>query len=424
MRKVLTDLQKKIKTLVVSVSLLIGGALSLVAGKAYVLAPFIVFIVSVSAIFERYKSSINRDDLMVVLSLLIYFLVGLLDTLYHGQDWSNMDLFVRYVVAAWLLYYLARYNFDDGYLWYGYALGAILVGAYAVYAKFYLGMYRVETSELNSIHFGNLSMMLGVFCLAGVFWANCQRHKKSLLLLMLFASGLAMTASLLSGTRSGWVGLPLVLFALYSFFSDHFPKRYVVSGFFGGLALLLLIIFIPQTHVIDRVAAAVSDVKNYLQGNSSTSVGLRFEMWKSGYLAFIEKPVLGWGEEDFYAFQKGAVDKNSLNPLILNFNHLHNQYIEELAKRGLIGFLAFLVLLAIPLRLFLKRMRSKDDRVRALAAAGVMAVICMADFCLTQAMLRINSGVMFFIFNLVFIWSLMRSRERFLMQENLRWGDG
>jgi hypothetical protein len=38
----------------------------------------------------------------------------------------------------------------------------------------------------------------------------------------------------------------------------------------------------------------------------------------------------------------------------------------------------------------------------------------MIDFCFTQAMLRITSGVMVFIYFIVFFWAVMRSEERSL----------
>jgi len=201
------------------------------------------------------------------------------------------------------------------------------------------------------------------------------------------------------------------LFALYKIFSDHFPKKKVRAAFIGLILTLITAVAMPQTGVQSRLYAIQSNIESYMAGHTRTSVGLRFEMWRSGWYAFAEKPVLGWGEEAFYELQPKIVEEHNLDKAILRFNHLHNQYVEELAKRGLVGLVAFLIFLAIPFKLFYSRITSPHDEVRALAAAGVVGVICMIDFCLTQAMLRINSGVMFYTFSLVFIWVCMRFVE-------------
>lgn len=400
-----------IKMYAVHVGLFMMGAFALVFDNGYAVGPLWLMLLSFTAYWDISKSSIERSDVIFISALLLYFTVGLFDTLVHGQELSNLDLFSRYLLAGWLAFYLSRFKLNSTYLWYGYAAGAIYAGGYAIYASLFLSMKRVEGAGLNAIHFGNLSMMLAVLCLAGILWANQQRYRKSMIALMLFAAFMGVVASLLSGTRSGWIGFPFVIVALYIFYADHFPKNYVRTGLLVALGLLLMVVMMPQTNVLNRVKAAASDIQNYIDGNAKTSVGLRFEMWRTGYHAFLEKPIIGFGEEAFYEYQKRVVEEHGIHKNVLTFNHLHNQYVEELAKRGLLGFIALLLLFFIPLKMFSKRLRSSDE-VRALAAAGFVVVICMVDFCLTQAMLRITSGATFFAFNLVVIWAVMRSSER------------
>lgn len=395
----------------VHIGLFMMGAVALMMDNGYSVGPVLLLFLSFTAYWDVNKSCIERSDMIFMSSLLLYFSVGVLDTLVHGQAISNLDLFFRYLLAAWLVFYLARFSLNSAYLWFGYAVGAIYAGGYALYANIFLNMARVDGAGLNAIHFGNLSMMLAVLCLTGIFWANKQYYRKATIALMLFAALMGIIASLLSGTRSGWIGFPFVIAALYVFYADHFPKVYVRVGFLIASVLLLAVVLTPQTNVLNRVKAAVSDVQRYVDGNANTSVGLRFEMWRSGYHAFLEKPIIGFGEEAFYEYQKRVVEEHGIHKNVLRFNHLHNQYVEELAKRGLLGFIALLLLFAIPLKLFSKRLRSNDE-VRALAAAGFVMVICMVDFCLTQAMLRITSGATFFVFNLIAIWAVMRSCER------------
>lgn len=394
-----------------SILFFIFGAFSLLVYGIYSIIPALIFLMSIFLFWIKADRKLDRDDGLFLGSLLIYFAAGVFDTIFHGQNISNLDNFSRYLIAAAVLAYLSRFKMNVSALWLGFATGGLLVGLWAIYQKLYIGIHRVETEDLNSIHFGNLSMLIAVFCMAGIFWANVQKNRVLCLALMISAALMAILASLFSGTRSGWVGFPFVLFALYKIFSDHFPKKKVRAVFIGMILVLVTVVALPQTGVQQRLHAIQGNIEDYISGHTRTSVGLRFEMWRSGWYAFTEKPILGWGEAAFYEVQPKIVEEHKLDVGVIRFNHLHNQYIEELAKRGLVGFVAFLIFLAIPFKLFYSRVDSEYDEVRALAAAGVVGVVCMIDFCLTQAMMRINSGVMFFTFSLVFIWICLRSVE-------------
>lgn len=58
------------------------------------------------------------------------------------------------------------------------ALGAICACIFAIYQKLGLGLPR-PNGHTNAIQFGNLSMLLGVFCLAGLGWASTLKNTKS-----------------------------------------------------------------------------------------------------------------------------------------------------------------------------------------------------------------------------------------------------
>lgn len=292
----------------------------------------------------------------------------------------------------------------------GYGVGAIGASVWAVYAKFVLDMPRVRTDSLDPINFGNISLLMGLISLTSVFWA-LEKKNKPLAAVMLLAFFCGMSASLLSGSRSGWVALPIALFALYKVYEDILRNKVKKAALVVVVAFIAVFAVMPDTGVQHRIGLIYSDIENYMQGHSTTSIGLRFEMWRSAYEAIIQKPVFGWGEAGFYAFQAEVVEELKLNPRILEFKHLHNQYIEELSKRGIIGLAALLLLFVVPFKLFLKKAQQGDQRVKPLAAAGMVVIISMADFCLTQGMLRVTSAVMFFVFTLVFIWCCIRSIE-------------
>src|SRR5690606_3380967 len=87
------------------------------------------------------------------------------------------------------------------------------------------------------IQFGDVGLMMGVFCAAGLFWASMQpRHTRRwqlALLLGVFAGG---AISIISGSRGGWIALPLV-FAL--FLAAFLSRRNLART--AGLLLVLCV---------------------------------------------------------------------------------------------------------------------------------------------------------------------------------------
>ena len=53
------------------------------------------------------------------------------------------------------------------------------------------------------------------------------------------------------------------------------------------------------------------------------------------------------------------------------FTHAHNQYLDDLSKRGIVGLLALLAVLFIPLRTFMKKLNTTNDEVKLIATLGV-----------------------------------------------------
>ena len=118
-----------------------------------------------------------------------------------------------------------------------------------------------------------------------------------------------------------------------------------------------------------------------------------------------------WGEQAFFEFQERLVEDAGLQPKIINYNHIHNQFIQELAVRGVVGWCTLMALLVVPFWLFKRKASSQSHRVNTLAVAGMLCIISMSIFCLTQSMLRINSAIIVFLFSLVFLWGSIRSAE-------------
>src|SRR5699024_2829187 len=100
------------------------------------------------------------------------------------------------------------------WLWLGLGIGAIAACIWSGYQKFFLDIQRAG-GYTNAIQYGNLAMLMGVWCVAGLGWAHTQTHCRRWQLLLVVGALCGVLASLLSGSRGGWIGLPVVLWVLY-----------------------------------------------------------------------------------------------------------------------------------------------------------------------------------------------------------------
>lgn len=161
--------------------------------------------------------------------------------------------------------------------------------------------------------------------------------------------------------------------------------------FFVGVSV---VVSIPQTGVLERVKIAQSDIENYISGeNKDTSLGIRFQLWASALDAFKNKPVWGWGNNGIREAHKQQLEQGKISEFIYKFDyHAHNQFLDEMAKRGIIGLMALCLVYFYPVSIYFKNKNSSSVEYIMLAVAS----LTLADYSLSQAFINHNSGVVFF----------------------------
>jgi O-antigen ligase len=108
-------------------------------------------------------------------------------------------------------------------------------------------------------------------------------------------------------------------------------------------AVFVVVICVTVPFISERLNLAVSDVEAYSGGNSSTSMGWRFEMWKGCAQIFEASPVLGGGTGDYELEISRLIAAKKINPEVAMFNQPHNLWLFGLATKGIPGLLALLI---------------------------------------------------------------------------------
>tara|TARA_R110000868_G_scaffold155691_6_gene382150 strand:+ start:18645 stop:19826 length:1182 start_codon:yes stop_codon:yes gene_type:complete len=129
----------------------------------------------------------------------------------------------------------------------------------------------------------------------------------------------------LSYARGAWLGF---LIALPFFFLKR-NKKIFVASFLGGAIFLAALVGISPT--VNKMF--------FERGGSNEQ---RLSFFESAYVAFKERPVVGWGYKNFEPNVKMLKAKYDI--AFPDFQgHAHNNFLEHLASTGAVGFIALLL---------------------------------------------------------------------------------
>lgn len=362
--------------------------------------------------WRQLRDHVDRDSLWFLAAFGFYFVSQVLVLMVHGEDISEFDLSFRYLAAGLVLLFLLVNPIRASHIFMFVGIGGLLTGGYTLYLALVENSVRVRAFD-NPIHYGNGALALSCLCLAGLLWG--LRAKLGYLWATLLALGFAggVVTSVLSGTRSGWVAIPVVIVLLFVVYRDRMPStRHWLTWCI--LAVVALPACFAQVDVVERRMWTAGDqVHRYFEdGLNSTSVGLRLDMYKIGLVAFSKNPLIGIGPTGTEALTDELVQSGEIHPRVAKSRHLHNQYIDNMARYGVVGLVGYLVLLLVPCALFFRKTRSEVPSVRAIGLAGVLFLGLHGVVNLTQSMLERNMGVMMFVFVLVFLWAALKQEER------------
>jgi O-antigen ligase len=294
--------------------------------------------------------------------------------------------------AIGALFWLQRRRADTiAALWLGATVGACTAGLVAVIQVGVLGDPRATGVVANSITFGNVALLMGGLSMS--LHGLVDRSGRTVRTAAFAAVALGLTASVLSGSRGGWLVVPLLIAALLWQARTRLPRRRVGQIAIGLMGLLVFANVVSGGMPTSRATASVTNVSGYssatpTSGAAASSEGARIEAWRAAGEAFHDHPIagIGWGNLGD-RFVRDA-DLGLRNDRIATFEHAHNQLLGAAANGGLIGVTTLIALFAVPLVHFVAAARSSDQRRRTLGLTGILTLGSYAVFGVTEAVLE------------------------------------
>ena len=368
---------------------------------------------SVYCLFKKMPFALTKEAKWLIWTLLFYFSVFVLSWLIHDGKIRELDNPSRVLLFIPVLLLLLHIPPRLNMVLYAIPLGSMIAGITAIYDKLVLHSEMAFSSRIMHIQGGDISMSLGMFSFAIGFYFF-QKTQLKLTALCIFAALCGVLGSILSTARGGWVGVPFILIFMLWTYRQYLSKRF----FLGLFSILVIAGFgvsqLPNNRIAERIAAAEHDISAYLQKNDgSTSVGARFDMWKSALLMAQEKPLLGWGVQGVSEKRKQQFEQGLISEYASIFNHAHNQYFDDLSKRGIVGLLALIGVFLVPFCVFWRDLKSANAELKLAGLLGVVHILSVMFYGLSQGFFSHNSGNIFYFF-LVIVFYAFTKQQRLL----------
>lgn len=360
-----------------SIELLLILFICLLPFKEAIHAPF--FILLILAIRLLVKKSIDFDrsqkEFLLVVGLLVVPL--LLSSITADYTWRTLEQVIRmslYAIAGLAVLHYFRDDYNERLLLYGVA-ALVTFTCLDALLQFFSGQNlfgsplgrgeRVMGVFYPNLRLGHVVAHLSPFvleCIRRYVDGKPGRYWAWLLIIPL------LSVLLVSGNRTSWL-IMLFMLPIYSIYLIYRQqlKWWLVPGFavlaLGGLLVTMQYSESIQKRFERTMSAFTLDMEqlNYASSN-------RINIYEAAWEVIKENPILGVGWRGF----RGASTEIGLP--MEGIGHAHFYALDVLLHTGLVGFIPYLMLLALLIRLCVRNARSGNDLAFAYSLGAVMLV--------------------------------------------------
>ncbi|MEK7641496.1 MAG: O-antigen ligase family protein [Patescibacteria group bacterium] len=370
------NLQKILRSLSVGLIFLIpifplivadGFFFPFITGKAFyfrilVEVAFVAWIL-LAFLDAKYRPRFTALTISVTLFAVITLIADLLGVNPVRSMVSNFERMEGWLVIAhlWMFYMTATHLFghdEEGKRmwrrWFNFSLGvAVVVVGYAFaqmfgWAEIHQGSVRLDASLGNAAYLAVYMLMhvgiaayLSFVAYAGKI-ANASFLKWAYPLLALVFSFIIIQTQT-RGTIIGLAGGALLALALYALFAkkESIRSRSIAAGAIGLILVLTGALFLSRDTAFVKNSPSLNRIASISLTDTKTQA--RAYVWPMALKGFTERPILGWGQENFnYVFNQ------HYNPKMWNqeqwFDRAHSVFLDWLVASGAVGVLSYLAL--------------------------------------------------------------------------------
>ncbi|OOE93485.1 hypothetical protein BZG76_05700 [Salinivibrio sp. AR647] len=429
----------------------------LITPESYKYVGILLAVTALIMLPSTWQALKTRPAMLISGSLVLYFVVTLAFAL-PGGHYTQLDMPSRVLLAILIFALLLTYPPSLKAVFYGCGIGASVAGSIALYQHYILDIRALSTGGFMPIQVAGMAAGLSVFSIFAYIY-SCQRRLPTLKAIAFLGITLGFIAILLSGGRGSWVITPFVALWALVYYRKVFSRRdYVAMG--ASIALIIATALVPA---LNRAGLVLSDLARYEQvtetpmhpepvsqppvsqppvsqppvsqppvsqpkasspqdksqsteaniGSATlptprvgSSSGIRLELWKAALLIAAENPITGAGYTNIMAAKQRLVEQGYSDAVIVGSSRAHNQFLEELQVKGLIGFGTLIFMLSAPWIVTRKGKRNGSPENQLAIVLLRCHLILVAGCMLTQHYINHHSGILFFSLGVVIFASM------------------
>ena len=353
---------------------------------------FILVLIGISYLLRRRRMKLKYIEKVLFITFSLYF-GSHLTYMFNDQSFSVRDIdhasrFLLLIPLYFAFREIKSFSFLDNTI----ILATSITSLIVVVNFTFLDVPRSYNG--SCISGAQVSLVLGSITL----FILLSKKKFKVILLLSFVVFLSFASIFLSETRGVILCIPFAIIIVLYLKFRKLEFKYIVYVFLTFTTITYIVIQnVPslnsrfsKTMVSLKVLDRSIDSGEFY-GNSS--ILIRYNFIKFGYLAFLENPFFGSGRKGFrQKMVEQGYDENYLIPL----SHSHNQVISDLVMRGLFGFLSTLFFMLI-LTLILLATRKHGER--KFSSYGLILISSYLMFFLTDSpFIGSMHATLFFIF--------------------------
>lgn len=295
----------------------------------------------------RFPFNLSRSDRLVAIGMSIYPLVMIAGIFINPQPFEGLGWIIRLLpfFSVWLILPRMRQSLD------GRLVPLFILGAgIGMIATFLLSLWQVqfgfdraEGGATNPALLGIISVLFGGIALLNVQSPNKVEQRIAILG---YAAGLGCT--LLSGTRSAWLVIPVHAVIFLWYFSKHRFHFSLRSLAMTGSLLLLGLLALSSAQILDRIHTFQDNLTSLDRSDADiTSLSARLALYKGALSAITKDPFTGYGPQNRMTTVMAEVPASIRQQM--SFTHAHNGFLTAGIDAGVFGIAALALMLLTPL---------------------------------------------------------------------------
>ena len=310
---------------------------------------------------------------LILYGLGIYFFAMILATIFSFDPDRSFWSYPERMTGLWALFHYLLFFFMATSVFRGWEewkklLGFSVVVSVALSFIAFIQRYSPELVLQTGARTGafmNNPIFLAAYLIFNLFFTLLIMQKSERITAKLMWGGflaIQFLAFLFAETRGALLGMGLAIFVYLVLFAILYKNKKVKKII---LAVILISILLGIGFLFVKDQAWVKHIPGL---NRFTSISIssgtgatRLIAWNIALKGFVEKPILGWGPENyFYTFNK-YYNPESLQYTFYEtwFDHAHNQVLDQMNNTGIVGTLSYLAMFALTIIFLIKMYRNK-----------------------------------------------------------------